>query len=197
MFLEKNQINYKLVLNLEGLSLPKARSFLLDAQITTVMFFSLFLLYMLEMANVINTGFRYFGHIMWLFELIYFLVPIPYTYRQGKLFFLKLLGNVILSPFPFIKSSILIIWISEQFVSFSQPMVDFTYAICKLNNIDSKCDSTPDINLGILITLFTYRMIQNIKVLNQNGFRLIPPFYGIFRAFTSMLTAIAAYVYRK
>ena len=63
--------------------------------------------------------------------------------------------------------------------------------------MSSKCDNTPDINLGILVTIFTYRMIQNLKVLNQNNFRLIPPFYGVFRAFSSMLTAITSYVYRK
>ena len=53
MFMERNQINYKLILNLEGLSIPKSQAFLFDAQVTTSMFLFLFLLYMIGLAEVI------------------------------------------------------------------------------------------------------------------------------------------------
>jgi hypothetical protein len=53
MFMERNQINYKLILNLEGLSIPKSQAFLFDAQVTTSMFLFLFLLYMIGLAEVV------------------------------------------------------------------------------------------------------------------------------------------------
>lgn len=134
---------------------------------------------------------------MWLFLIIYLFIPLPWGYNQGKKYFLKLLGNVVLSVFPFIRSNVLVIWITEQFVSFTQPMSDFAYSICKLDNINAKCDNIPNINLVILIVIFTYRMNQNLKVIHYGGWRLIPPFYGVFRAFSSMITAIVGYIYRK
>ena len=168
MFMERNQINYKLILNLEGLCIPKSKAFLFDAQVTTSVFLFLFLLYIIVLTEMVKWKFRYFryfGHIMWLFLIIYLFIPLPWGINQGKKYFLKLLGNVILSLFPFIRSNILVIWITEQFVSFIQPMSDFAYSMCKLDNIDAKCDNITDINLAILIVMFIYRMNQNLEVL--------------------------------
>ena len=54
-----------------------------------------------------------------------------------------------------------------------------------------------DINLAILVTLFSYRIIINTKVLRQRGWILLPPYFGILRAFSAIITAIMSYLYRK
>ena len=94
------------------------------------------------------------------------------------------------------KSSVPAIWLSEQLVSFSQPFSDLAYTICKTNDMNAKCDMT-DVNLGILVTLFSLRIIINSKILNQRGWILLPPYFGIFRAFSAIITSVLSYVYRK
>lgn len=54
-----------------------------------------------------------------------------------------------------------------------------------------------DVSLAIIIVIFTYRIIINVKVLNQRGWILLPPYYGIFRAFSASVTASMSYLYRK
>jgi hypothetical protein len=68
--------------------------------------------------------------------------------------------------------------------------------MCKLNDMSAKCDMT-DVSLAILLTLFSYRIIINSKILNQRGWILLPPYYGIFRAFSACITAAMSYIYRK
>lgn len=176
--------------------MPKSKRLFFDASVTTLIYLVLMGIYLLDMARVINTEFRYFGQIMWLIEIVYFLVPLPFTYYQGKLYFLRLIANFILCPFAFMKSSIQIVWIGEQLVSFSQPFSDFAYTVCKTNDINAKCEMT-DVSLGIIIALLSYRIITNTKLLQQRGWILLPPFFGSLRAFSTVITAILSYVYRK
>jgi hypothetical protein len=75
---------------------------------------------------------------MWLVLILYYLVPIPFTnHYYSTMYFLKLMFQVIISITPFIKCNPIIIWLSEQIVSFSQPFADFAYSICKLQNLKS------------------------------------------------------------
>jgi len=50
---------------------------------------------------------------------------------------MKLLTFVVLSPI--IRMNIIIIWLSEQIVSCSQPISDLAYSICKVQDYNSKC----------------------------------------------------------
>ena len=134
---------------------------------------------------------------MWGIEIVYFLVPLPFTNYKRKAYFLKLLISVLLSPFPFVKSSLPIIWMSEQMVSFSQPISDFFCTAYKIFDINYNCANISDVNLGILVTIFVYRIVQNTKVVEQNNWRLIPAYYGIFRGFFGLITILTSYFYRK
>lgn len=55
----------------------------------------------------------------------------------------------------------------------------------------------PDATLAIIIILFTFRFIQNTKIIYQNNWKIIPPFYGLFRIITSVFLAIMSWIYRK
>lgn len=66
LFLEQTHLNYKMILNIGGKSLPKSKSLFIDAAVTTLIYFLLISLYLLDMAKVIKTNFRYWGHIVWL-----------------------------------------------------------------------------------------------------------------------------------
>lgn len=92
---------------------------------------------MLQISNIIHTDFQYYGHIMWLVLIVYYLIPIPFMNYHGTMYFLKLMFHVLISVTPLIRCNPIIIWLSEQIVSFSQPFADFGYAICKLQNIKS------------------------------------------------------------
>jgi len=81
-------------------------------------------------------------------------------------------------------------------VSFSQPFSDFAYTVCRTNDLNAKCDIT-DVNLGILVSLFSLRIIINSKLLDQRGWILLPPYFGMFRAFSAIVTATISYLYRK
>jgi len=48
----------------------------------------------------------------------------------------------------------------------------------------------------ILVTIFSYRLIQNFKMVYQAGWKIVPPFYGLFRAGSSLITVVVAYNYR-
>jgi len=54
----------------------------------------------------------------------------------------------------------------------------------------------PKINMIILVTIFSYRLIQNFKMVYQAGWKIVPPFYGLFRAGSSLITVVVAYNYR-
>lgn len=49
----------------------------------------------------------------------------------------------------------------------------------------------------MLVIVFSYRFIQNTKMVYQNGWRVVPPFYGIFRAFFSIITVLVSYYYKE
>ncbi len=147
------------------------------------------------MAEVLKTTFKYWGHIVWLIIIVYYLVPLPYANNRGKYYILKLFFKVLISPFTL--SNGLLIWITQQLVSNSQTFSDFFYSCCKLNNIKSKCLFIPDATIAIIIILFTFRFIQNTRIIKQNNWKIIPPFYGLFRIITSVFLAVMSWIYRQ
>lgn len=171
--------------------------FLFDAHITTIIFLVLFLIYILQGANVISSRFRYLGHIMWAVLILYFLVPLPFTNYKRKAYYFKLLIYVSLSPFPFIDNTFPIIWISEQAVSFSQPLTDFVCTAYKILDRDWNCSRFSEVNMAILSTIFVYRIVQNAQAVQKAAWMPVPPFYGVLRAFFALITVLTSYFYRK
>ena len=99
LFMEKMNINYKLVLAREDKTFPNSKSFLLDAQVSTIVLLIIFIVYMLKMGGVLDVGFNNFGHLMWLFLIVYYFVPLPFRSNAGKVYFLRLLAKILVSPF--------------------------------------------------------------------------------------------------
>ena len=147
-------------------------------------------------------GFRYFGEIFWAIIICYLILPLPILHYKGRLYFLKILGKVIMSPC--IRMSFLIIWVSEQLVSFNQPFADLFYTICSFTSRDyeSCTKNVPNFSSAYIMFIFIYRMIQNLKfwrqlsIASKNYNFLAPPFLGFIRGFFGLNTAIAALLFR-
>ena len=121
-------------------------------------------------------------------------------YKRKKFNFLKILGRVIASPC--IKVNFLIIWVTEQLASFNQPFGDLFYTICFVssNNPQYCITSAPYASSGYILTIFLYRMIQNLKLWHQNTMNKpdkkydfkAPQFIGFFRGLFAFITALFA-----
>ena len=48
----------------------------------------------------------------------------------------------------------------------------------------------------VIVIFFSYRVIQNTKMVYQNGWKIIPPFYGIWRATFAIITTVLSYNYK-
>ena len=48
-----------------------------------------------------------------------------------------------------------------------------------------------------IIILFTFRFVQNTKIVKNNGWKIIPAFFGLFRVIASLLLALLSWIYRK
>ncbi len=134
---------------------------------------------------------------VWLIIFIYYLVPLPFFENKGKFYILKLFGKVLISLLPFTPSNGLLVWLTEQLVSNSQTFSDFYYSMCKLNDYESKCTMIPDATIATIIILFTFRFIQNTKIVKNNGWKIIPAFFGLFRVITSVLLALLGWIYKR
>ncbi len=103
--------------------------------------------------------------------------------------------------------SFMIIWITEQMVSFNQPMGDFFYTICYTSTKDSGfCNkNTSYFSSAYIMTMFLYRIIQSIKFFQQITMAradkkydfMAGPFIGMIRATMSLLTAGTALINKQ
>jgi hypothetical protein len=48
----------------------------------------------------------------------------------------------------------------------------------------------------VLVIFFSYRIIQNTKMVYQAGWKIVPPFYGIWRAMFTIITVVLSYNYK-
>lgn len=146
-------------------NIPHARFIFFSASVLTLIYLLLFILFVVTLSGDIASNFIKFGEIFWLIVLIYILIPIPW---KGSLYFLKTMRKVVLSPC--IKITFLMIWVTEQFVSLSQPFGDMFYTICHLIENDApRCTSlTPNFTTSYILIVLLYRMIQNLKFWHQN-----------------------------
>lgn len=100
----------------------------------------------------------------------------------------------------------LIIWISEQIASLTQPCTDFFFTCCYFFSKDlGRCKYLmPNFNSGLVITIFIYRIIQSLKFWRQLTLARAdkkydfwsPPFLGTLRATSALLASTASIFYR-
>jgi hypothetical protein len=105
-----------------------------------------------------------------------------------------------------IRMDFMIIWISEQIVSTSQPISDFVYSLYFLISGDATATRAliPNFYTGLLLTFFIHRMVQNLKIWDQISSArpdkhydvMAPAFLGFVRGAFAFLTTIAALIYR-
>lgn len=127
-------------------------------------------------------------------------IPIPLTSQKGRIFFYKILWKVIMTPC--IPASFLIIWMTEQLVSFNQPFQDLFYTICYVAKNDSVlCKKyTPNFGTSYILVMFLYRVIQNLKTFHQNAMSredkkyqfTTGPFIGAIRGAMGFLSSLIA-----
>lgn len=201
MFYESSQINYKLIFHFDSHYLPHSKFLFLAASILTLIYLFLLFMFMLVLSGTIQTNFLDFGELFWALITCYIFLPLPILNYKGRLYFIKILLRVIASPF--IQMNFLIIWVSEQLVSLNQPFADFFYTICSYATKDyARCTKTvPNVSSVYIITMFSYRILQNLKFWRQispkgEGNFWAPPFLGFVRAFFGLNTAIAALLFR-
>jgi hypothetical protein len=48
----------------------------------------------------------------------------------------------------------------------------------------------------VLVIFFSYRVIQNLRMVYQAGWKIVPPFYGLFRAGFTIVTIVVSYNYK-
>lgn len=204
LFFEQANISYKQVFYFEGFNLPHSKFFFMTASIFSLIYLVFLLVFLLETFNTLSSNVIYYGQIFWLLLIVFIFNPLPIFHHQGRYQALKMLGKVILSPcFPM---NFLMIWITEQLISLTQPLSDFCYTVYIFASRDAALTrkAIPNFNSAIVITVFSYRMFQNLKFWHQlsqakpdkNYDPWAPPFLGFCRALFGFFTAITAMVYR-
>lgn len=158
----------------------------------------LFILEFLQISKHLKTDFDKFGEIFWLILLAYIFNPFPIFHHEGRFYLIKTIGKILLSPcFPI---SFIMVWISEQIMSLSQPLTDFFYTVCYLSTRDSETCAkiTPNFNSGLVITWCCLRMFQSLKywkqVTSQKADKKYdfwaPQFIGFLRASSGLTVSI-------
>jgi hypothetical protein len=163
LFYEKSGINYKLIFHFEKHNFPRSRFLFLLASIFSFLYLLLFSVFLLEINEIISSRFKHYGEVFWLIFLGYIFNPLPILHHKGRFYMLRMIWKQIFSfcyPMNF-----LMIWIAEQIVSLTQPLTDFFYTVYFFFSGDPKLTKlvTPNVNSGIVITVFFYRMYQNFK----------------------------------
>lgn len=145
----------------------------------------------------------HYGAVFWAILILEIIIVSPINMKKskkGRFYLFKLLGRVILTPC--VKSSFMIIWVTEQLSSFNQPFGDLFYTICYVASNDSNYCSTrsPFASTAYILTIFSYRIIQNLKMWHQNTMNkadhkysfVDPPFIGSFRGLSAFITTLFA-----
>lgn len=204
LFYEQTNISYKQIFYFETFSLPHSKFFFMAASTFSLLYLIFLLFFVLEILKFLKSDFIFYGQVFWLILILYIFNPFPVFHHKGRFQTLKMLGKIVLSPcFPM---NFLIIWMTEQLVSLTQPLSDFCYAVYIFISRDPVLTriAIPNFNSAIVITVFFYRMLQNLKFWHQLSQAKAdkkydpwaPPFLGFFRALFGFLTAIAAMIYR-
>lgn len=180
--------------------MPSSLFMFLLASTFSFIYLFMFILQFLQISGSLKTDFDKFGEVFWLIFLCYLFNPFPFLHHEGRFYLLKTIIKILLSPcFPM---SFLITWISQQFISLSQPMTDFFYTCCYLFSSDHKqCQPiTQNFNSGLVISLFLLRMFQSLKYWRQVTLAKAdkkydfwaPQFIGFLRGSSGLIASVVA-----
>lgn len=205
LFYEKANINYNLIFHSGEHNMPQSKSIFVKAAVLSLLYLILFVLYVMDITGQLPTDFEFFGEVFWAIVLGYVFVPLPFIDNSGRLSFLKLLLKVILSPCGV--TTFFIAWVTEQLISFNQPMGDFFYTICYVSRREASwcLKHSSYFSSAYVITMYFYRIIANGKnyhaLIHASGERkcnfLAPPFLSIVRSSLSVLTAVISIINRQ
>lgn len=171
------------------------------ASTLTLIYLVLFYVFTLQVGGHLRTEFVQFGIIFWGILIFSTIVLAPLTAsnkKSGRYLFFRLLANAIMTPC--IPINFMIIWMTEQLASFNQPFGDFYYTICFVSTKHAPtCASTSSYaSTAYIMTVFLYRMIQNLKLWHQITMKKpdkkydlkAPQFLGFFRGFFAFCTSL-------
>ncbi|KAL4482505.1 hypothetical protein ABPG72_001481 [Tetrahymena utriculariae] len=136
--------------------------------------------------------FMLFGYYFFPFFNVSFFNP------QGRLYFFRLLGDCLKSPF--VKMEFRISWMTDMLVSMAGPLKDFGITICfylsKFHIISDQCSNSSVMPFLLNIIPTLYRMFQCIRQGYDNKkFWRTWPFYNCIKYIFSLLTSILSYQY--
>jgi hypothetical protein len=126
------KINYRLVMIEVDTFVPRPQAFLLTATILSAIYLILFLIYMLKAVGTIE-GYgliQHLGYFVWLINILFLLNPFKILNYDGRVYFLKLFGKVLISLFRPMNLNILLV--ALMMGSFVQPFSDFAFTVCQL-----------------------------------------------------------------
>jgi hypothetical protein len=98
----------------------------------------------------------------------------------------------------------MIVWMTDQWISMATPLRDLAYTACYYTRLDfdviavnpCKNSSTFEVVLLCVLIALTYRVLQCIKLGNQQGKYLCTPHMAnTLKYLASLTTAIISYVY--
>lgn len=187
--------------------MPESKRIYQSVSILTLIYIILFYVFTLQIRGNLSTNFLDFGIIFWgimIFStiIVALISSLPFSSAQakkkGRYLLFKLLRNVILTPC--IPITFMIIWTTEQLSSFNQPFGDLYYTICFVATHHApSCSSTsPYASTSYIMTIFMYRMIQNLKLWHQITMKKpdkkydfkAPQFLGFFRGLFAFCTSL-------
>ena len=121
-------INYRLIFALDNAYVPTSKFTLIIAAFSTSVYVVWFAFYLLSLSEglISEEQLNRFPGYFWLFILSLVILPLP-IYFRSRLYFLKLILLMIISPCYGVNFKIH--WITEQFISFKQPIRDFLYTV--------------------------------------------------------------------
>lgn len=206
LFYETSQINYKLIFYMKGHKLKPSRSIFLTAAIFSFIYIGFFILFIMEISGVIDTKFKYFAQIFWLVFFGYLFIPHPSKWRNGGLDIIHLLWMMLVSPLPGKLLNFPVLFMSDQVISWNQPVSDIFYTICYTATKDSRhcLKLQPDFSFGYVVVVVIWRVAQVVKLClmlyRLKSPRLWDPleiqWIALARAFFGVITAASSFLYR-
>jgi hypothetical protein len=179
--------------------MPSSAFVLIGAAAFTTIYLILFLIYILDMAGMLNIELmdaRDLKGVAWLIIVGYLFFPLPIFNYHGRFYFAKLFFFMITSPVT--GADFKLHWLAEQFASFKQPLQDITYTI-SFYFLDRSSSYENALLFGIWIAVYVYvlRILQGIRMGMSNGAYFDTPlFRGAWKCVFNINTIIMAYLYR-
>lgn len=167
------KISHRIILDFNEHHYETSTGIFKIAGFLSTVFAAVFTIYALNIADIVILGnfpSRYLALIVWGFFLLFVFNPLPISYFRSRVYILKLLLRIIVSPFvgvPFV-----IAWGTDQLLSLITPFEDLAYTICYYFSLDftdlevknNNCRQPAKVVVFVYATIiFMYRILQCIR----------------------------------